>query len=109
MIRVKICGITRPLDAREAVRAGADALGFVFAESPRRVSPEEARAIVAALPPFVAAVGVFVDERPGRVRDIAASCGLDYVQFHGGEPPEECAAFGRKAIKAVRVGSARDL
>lgn len=109
MVRVKICGITNIEDARLAVRAGADALGFIFAPSPRRISPEEAADIIASLPPFVAAVGVFVDERPDRIREIAAQCRLGGIQFHGDEGPEECAGFGGRAIKAVRVKDAGSL
>ncbi|MEJ2745150.1 MAG: phosphoribosylanthranilate isomerase, partial [bacterium] len=109
---VKICGITNVADAQAAVQAGADALGFVFATSPRRVVPEQAKSIIEKLPPFVSVVGVFVDEDPARIREIIALCGLDYVQFHGEEPPEICSRFAGCAIKAVRVrdeGSLRDL
>jgi phosphoribosylanthranilate isomerase len=109
MVRVKICGITNIEDARLAVRAGADALGFVFAPSPRRVSPETAAGIIASLPPLVSAVGVFVNERPARIREIAAACRLGWIQFHGDEGPEECAEFGGRAIKAVRVKDAESL
>jgi phosphoribosylanthranilate isomerase len=103
MIKVKICGITDAADGRAAVEAGADALGFVFAPSPRRVTPRTAREIIALMPPFVAAVGVFVNEVRERVTEIAASCGLDYIQLHGNEPPSLCNEWGRRAIKAVRV------
>ncbi|MEI6632869.1 MAG: phosphoribosylanthranilate isomerase [Chlamydiota bacterium] len=103
MVRVKICGITNIEDARLAVRAGADALGFVFAPSPRRISPETAAGIIASLPLFVSTVGVFVNERAARIREIAAQCRLGWIQFHGDEGPEECAEFGGRAIKAVRV------
>lgn len=109
MVRVKICGITNIDDARLAVRAGADALGFIFAPSPRNVSPEAAAGIIASLPPFVTAVGVFVNERPERIREIAAQCRLGWIQFHGDEGPDDCAVFGGRAIKAVRVRDARSL
>lgn len=109
IFRVKICGITSVEDARRAVAAGADALGLVFAPSPRRVSPEAAEEIVASLPPSAAAVGVFVDERPAVVRAIAARCRLAWIQFHGDEEPEECLEFGARAIKAVRVRDAGSL
>lgn len=104
-VRVKICGITRGEDARAAAAEGVDALGFVFARSPRRITPEKAREIIDSLPAFVSTVGVFVDEDPERVRDILDFCGLDYAQFHGDEGPEICNRFGRRAIKAVRVES----
>ena len=102
-LRVKICGVTNLADALAAVEAGADALGFVFAPSPRRIEPGRAREIIGRLPPFVSTVGVFSGEEPDRVRDILSVCGLDYAQFHGDEPPDVCNAFGRRAIRAVRV------
>jgi tryptophan synthase beta subunit len=99
---VKICGITTEEDARAAVACGASALGFVFwPRSPRAIEPERARAIVAALPPFVTTVGVFVDERPERVRAIAERVGLSAVQWHGDERPADVTGIGRRVIKAV--------
>jgi len=112
MVKVKICGITNRDDAHAAAQAGADALGFVFAPSPRRIAPERAREIIESLPLFVSAVGVFVDEDPARVGEIVSRCNLRYVQFHGDEPPEICNVFGERAIKAVRIkdeGSLRGL
>ena len=104
MVRIKICGITNLEDALLAADLGADALGFVFyAKSPRYVTPEAAREIIAQLPPFVAAVGVFVDEEAARVRDLAAKVRLDWVQLHGQESPEYCRHLGRKVIKGVRI------
>ena len=109
-VRVKICGITRPEWARAAAEAGADAIGLVFAESPRRVTPEDAGRIVQVLPPWVAPVGVFVDESPAAIRDVAAQAGLAAVQLHGDEPPETPAALGRlKVVKVFRVASEEDL
>ena len=108
-IRVKICGITRPEWARAAADAGADAIGLVFAESPRRISADQARRIVQALPPWVAPVGVFVDEAPGAICETAAAAGLVTVQLHGAEPPEMLANLQNlKIIKAFRIGSAQD-
>jgi phosphoribosylanthranilate isomerase len=92
-----------------AANAGADAIGFVFAPSRRRVTVEQARAIAAQLPPFVTKVGVFVDEDPDRVRDIANAVRLDAVQLHGGETPEYAAALELPVIKAVRVRDAASL
>lgn len=87
-----------------AIALGADALGFVFyAKSPRRVTTQEAIAIVSRLPPFVAKVGVFVDEKLGRVQEIMGICLLDYAQLHGSESPDYCQALGHRAIKAFRV------
>jgi phosphoribosylanthranilate isomerase len=109
-IRVKICGITRPEWAVAAAEAGADAIGLVFAESPRRVSVADAARIVAALPPWVAPVGVFVDESAERIRAIAAEVGLGAIQLHGDEPPELPAVLAPlKVIKAFRIGSPADL
>ena len=80
---VKICGITNAGDARAAADAGADAVGFIFAESPRRVSLEEARRISIALPENIIRVGVFVDEEPAAILRISHEVGLDLVQLHG--------------------------
>jgi phosphoribosylanthranilate isomerase len=108
--RIKICGITRPEDALAACAAGADALGFVFhAPSPRNVAPEIAREIIAALPPFVTAVGLFVDREAADVERVAARVPLDILQFHGDETPEFCARFGRPYLKAVRMRAGVDL
>ncbi|MBW1782363.1 MAG: phosphoribosylanthranilate isomerase [Deltaproteobacteria bacterium] len=103
MVRVKVCGITRYEDAAMAIRLGVDALGFIFAPSPRQISPESAREIIRAIPPFVKTVGVFVDERPAVVREIMRVCALDLIQFHGDEPPEVCGDFMPRAIKTFRV------
>jgi phosphoribosylanthranilate isomerase len=106
-MRVKICGITNIEDALAAVEAGAHALGFVFAPSPRHVTPEAAAAIIEALPPFVQTVGVFVDQD---VAAIMARCRLDAVQFHGEEPPEALHCLkGARRIKAFRVAAGVDL
>ena len=108
--RVKICGLTRQADLDVAVAAGADAVGFVFhAPSPRAVTPEQARALCAGLPPFVTAVGLFVDAPPERIRAILDQVPLELLQFHGEEPPELCAAFGRRWIKAIRMRPEVDL
>ena len=110
MTRVKICGLTNLEDALLAVDCGASALGFVFADSPRRISPDQAREIVRGLPPFVATVGVFVDERPSRVAEIAAQVGLAAVQLHGAEPPSALAQLGQwRVIKALHPRKAADL
>ncbi|MDY0267950.1 phosphoribosylanthranilate isomerase [Trichloromonas sp.] len=104
MIRIKICGITRIDDALQACACGADALGLVFYEkSPRCVTREQARAIVAALPPFVTTVGLFVNERPEIVREIVDFCGLDVIQLHGDEGPDACLFPPHRVLKALRV------
>jgi phosphoribosylanthranilate isomerase len=113
MVRIKICGITNLEDALLAAELGADALGFIFyAKSPRHVAPETARSVIAQLPPFVAAVGVFVDEDAAVVQELAGRVGLDWVQLHGQESPEYCRNLGRKVIKGFRIqdeGSLRRL
>jgi phosphoribosylanthranilate isomerase len=102
--RVKICGITREEDAKAAVAAGCDAIGLVFYRpSPRYVSPEQAARIVAGLPPFVSAVGLFVNADTDEIRKIRQQVGLDLLQFHGDESPEECECHGMPYMKAVRV------
>jgi phosphoribosylanthranilate isomerase len=106
MVKVKVCGITNPEDARVAADAGADAIGLVFAESPRWVGLEEARKIADALPENVLKVGVFVDREPEEVLRIAHEVGLDYAQLHGDEGPEvvaEIRSGGLAVIKALRV------
>lgn len=104
MVRIKICGITNPGDARLAAELGAHALGFIFyPKSPRSVAPDAARDIIMNLPPFVMTVGVFVDEEAGVVRELAERVGLDWVQLHGQESPEYCRLLKRRVIKGFRV------
>lgn len=110
MVKVKICGITNIDDALHACACGADALGFVFYEkSPRCVTPESARAIIATLPPFVTTVGLFVNETPQRIREMADCCGLDIIQLHGDEEPQDCDFAPRRVVKALRVKAAASL
>ncbi len=109
-VRAKICGITRLADAEAAVRAGCDALGFNFYKpSPRYVTPQQARAIVAALPPFVSCVGLFVDADSVEVQDVASVAGVDLLQFNGDETDADCAAAGLPFIKAIRVSGPIDV
>lgn len=106
MTRVKICGITSPEDALTAVEAGADALGFVFyKESPRHIFPEEAARIISLLPPFIQAVGLFVNEEPETVNRISRICRLGLVQLHGDETPDYCRRIEQRVMKAFRVRS----
>jgi len=110
VLRVKICGITNPDDARLAADAGADAIGLVFAKSPRRVDPEDAPAILAALPPYVEPVALFVDEPASRIRSLCRMIGIRSVQLSGDEPPELAAALGEFCvIKSIHVAAAADL
>lgn len=108
--RVKICGFTRPEDACAAAQLGVDAIGLVFyPPSPRHVDEQQAQSIVAALPPFVTVVGLFVDEDPSRVREVLDRVRVDLLQFHGDEPPDYCSAFGRAYLKAIRMAADTDL
>jgi len=101
---VKICGITRVEDARAALEEGATALGFVFwPQSPRYVDPERARSIVAALPPAVVAVGVFVNQPADQVNRVAERVGLSVIQLHGDETPGFAAAMTRPVMKALSL------
>lgn len=103
--RIKICGMTRKKDVAAVVSAGVDAVGFIFAEeSPRYINPEKVRDIVRRLPPFVDAVGVFVNEDASMVKDIVQYCGLTLVQLHGDEPPGYCQEMPCRVLKAFRVG-----
>ena len=102
--KVKVCGITVLEDALVAVELGADALGFVFhPQSPRNVSVEEAARIIRELPPYVTTVGVFVNKPADVINDTADKCGLDLVQLHGDESPEDCRDIRRRVVKAFRV------
>ena len=106
--RIKFCGITRRVDALTAVALGVDALGFVFYRaSGRWITPAAARAIIAELPPFVCTVGLFVDESPATIVEVAAATGIQVVQFHGNETAAVCALSPRPYVKAIRM--ARDL
>ncbi|GAB6067099.1 phosphoribosylanthranilate isomerase [Methylothermus subterraneus] len=109
-IRVKICGLTRVEDALAAARFGADAIGLVFyPKSPRAVEIEQARQIALALPPFVTAVGLFVDADPVYVEAVLRRVPLGLLQFHGAETEVECARFGRPYLKAIRLREGVDL
>jgi len=104
-IRVKVCGITNLKDALAAVAAGADALGFVFHEaSPRYVTPWKVADIVEILPPFVAAVGIFVNRPRQQVEEIAERSGIHVIQLHGDESPEQCLDYRWPVVKAFRFG-----
>ena len=103
IVRVKICGITNYEDASAAINLGADALGFIFASSPRRITPEDARDIIRDIPPIVKTVGVFINEDPEIIRDIIQFCGIDLVQSHGEESPDLCDELMPRTIKALRI------
>ena len=104
-VRVKICGLTRLEDALEAVRLGADALGFNFWPGSRRfIAPGQAREIIRRLPPLVTSVGVFVDPTHDEAVAAAAISGVQVIQLHGSESPTSCRAFQLPVLKAVPVG-----
>lgn len=103
MTRIKICGITNIEDALRATELGAHAIGFVFAESPRRVTPETARMISLALPPFISTVGVFVHERPDIIEDRINYCRLDAVQLAASDNDDGDHRFSATVIRTFRV------
>src|SRR5210317_173161 len=107
--RVKICGITNIEDALHASAYGADALGFVFYPgSPRFVDPDQARRINAELPPMLTTVGLFVNQSPARIREMVEFCGLNTVQLHGEEEPDQCSYPPCRVIKALRLKDGMD-
>jgi phosphoribosylanthranilate isomerase len=109
-VQIKICGITRPEDALVACEYGANALGFIFVpSSPRYVSPAAAGRIIAGLPPFVAPVGVFVNETRDRINETIASSGIRVIQLHGEETAEEAASYAVPVIKGFRVREGFDV
>lgn len=102
--RIKVCGMREMAEVAAVVAAGVDAIGLIFAEqSPRYIAPERAREIVKSLPPFVEAVGVFVDQDAAAVNEIVRYCGLTKVQLHGAESPAYCAEIVCRVVKVFRV------
>lgn len=102
-MRIKVCGITNLEDALAAVGLGVDALGFVFAPSPRQITPDKAKEIIRRLPPWIATVGVFVDEKPEWIMRVVSECRLDWVQLHGDESPQYCKDLDLKIIKTIKT------
>ncbi|MCY2928111.1 MAG: phosphoribosylanthranilate isomerase [Planctomycetota bacterium] len=105
-VRVKIEGLRDPKTALKIAQMGADAIGLVFAESPRWVSPEQARAVTDVLPPWVATVGVFVDSDPDTINRVVERTRIGYVQLHGQEAPDILPHIRVPCIKAFRVRDA---
>ncbi len=103
-VKVKICGLTRIEDVRVAIRYGADAVGFVFATSPRQVSAGHARDLTAAVPDGIIRVGLFMDQSPEFVTSTLDQVRLDLLQFHGNEDNAYCRFFDMPFIKAVAMG-----
>ena len=111
MTRIKVCGITRLEDALAAVRGGADAVGFIFTDSPRRISAAVSGQITRRLPPLVRAVGVFRDSMFEDVEALADEAGVDTIQLHGEESRQYCLRFSRPVLKRIPVcdGDTRDV
>ena len=110
MTKVKICGFTNAENAQQAALVGVDAIGMVFYDkSPRHVNIDAAREIVAALPPFVNRVGLFVNANPSLIDEVLCEVALDTLQFHGDETVNECMQYNMPFIKSVRVSSETDL
>lgn len=106
--RIKLCGLTRAEDVQLAVELGADALGFVFyPASPRAVDAKQAAQLLALLPPFVSAVGLFVNASAAEVRQTLAIAPISILQFHGDETLEQCCAIAQEVqrpfLRALRV------
>lgn len=109
-MRVKICGITSITDAKHAISAGADALGFVFYDkSPRYISAENTKSIISQLPPFVEKVGLFVNEDAHTINTIAKASGITLIQLHFDVTDELCEALELPYIKVIRAQSAEDI
>ncbi len=105
MTRIKCCGMTRVEDARLAAQYGADAIGLIFtARSKRQVGIAQAKAICAALPPFVSTVALFMDDDAACVREVLKEVQPDLLQFHGEESDDWCAQFGHRYLKAIPMG-----
>jgi len=105
-IRIKICGLTREEDVKCAIKAGADALGFVFTESPRRVSIDTAIGLLRHVPQGILRVGLFLDQERFEISSVVNSVALDVLQFHGNETERDCNYFGLPWLKAVAMEDA---
>jgi len=102
--RIKICGITRPADAREAMEAGVDAIGLIFyPHSPRRINVGAAAEIAADVPAFLNVIGVFVDREVKEIEKVLLKVSISCLQFHGDELAEDCEQFGLPYIKTIRM------
>lgn len=109
-VKIKICGITNVADAVDAVKEGADALGFIFYENSKRyINSIDVKKIIDKLPPFVTTVGVFVNESIETVNSIVKETGINMVQLHGEEGPSYCEAIEADIIKVIRVKDQKDI
>ena len=108
-VKIKICGLTRDEDVRSAIAAGADAVGFVFTDSPRRISIDTAIRLMSYVPEDVLRVGLFLDQDRSEIARVVNSVPLDVLQFHGSETETECSAFGLPWLKAVAMENAESI
>jgi len=108
-VNVKICGITDCKTAQFAIEAGADAIGFVFAESKRQISVSKAKEIIQTLPKHILKIGVFVNETKENLESIFEEVGLTHLQLHGDESPSFCQTLRYPVIKAIRIESESDI
>jgi phosphoribosylanthranilate isomerase len=108
-MKVKICGITDIKTALAAVECGADAIGFVFAESKRKITEDMAKSIISQLPENILKVGVFVNESREEIERISSNVGLTHIQLHGDESEEFCALIKKPVIKAISISDKESL
>ena len=108
-VKIKICGLTRVEDVEAAVETGADAVGFVFAASPRRISIDTAKRLSGYVPRGVLSVGLFLDQDRSEIEQVVAAVALDILQFHGCETEQECSVFNVPWLKAVAMENAESL
>lgn len=107
--RVKICGLTRLQDIDSCIENGVDAMGFVFVESsPRCVTIDQAKKLVAHVPPFIQTVGLFMNQSPAEVEQVISQVPLNLLQFHGEETPADCERYPLEYIKAIPMGDEID-
>jgi phosphoribosylanthranilate isomerase len=105
-ILIKICGLTREEDVQTVVKAGIEAVGFVFTESPRRISIDTATRLISYVPAGILRVGLFLDQGREEITRVIEAVPLDVLQFHGRETEQECSAFGMPWLKAVAMEDA---
>ena len=108
-VKIKICGLTRVEDVEAAVVAGADAIGFVFTASPRRISIDTAKRLSGYVTRGVLSVGLFLDQDRSEIEQVVAAVPLDILQFHGCETEQECSVFNLPWLKAVAMENAESL
>jgi len=108
-VKIKICGLTRAEDVEAAIKAGADAVGFVFTASPRRISIDTAKRLSGYVPRGVLSVGLFLDQDRSEIEQVVSAVPLDILQFHGCETEQECSFFNMPWLKAVAMENAESL